>query len=373
MIQNAELGRDDVTLENDHVARRSCEVGPWRDPFQRDLEVAFDVASRGQPSIKTLWLGAQRIQLEFANTTLLGALSPALAALHASSALPSRDAQPPPLRLAVWDTDSTGVSPPHCPWPFDRLGPLGEVCGLGGVGLRVAYNVDSRCLSWFDESTGRGHLWMRSVHALPPYERAAPLRTLLSWAVRLWSSELVHAGCVAAAGRALLLVGKGGSGKSTCALSCLGSHLQYVADDYCLLSMASGRPVAQAVYSTAKLHPAHLSAFLPELAGRAVAHGPTDKVTIYLRGDELAGTARPVPIAALVVPRVSAIDGVAVAACTPAQALAALAPSSIFQTPGLGAPTFRFLADVARSVPCHTLTLGAERDRVREALCQLLS
>ena len=63
---------------------------------------------------------------------------------------------------------------------------------------------------------------------------------------------MVHAASVGSSTGGALLIGKGGSGKSTAALACLSSSLMYAGDDYCLVT-AEPSPAAYCLYNTAKL------------------------------------------------------------------------------------------------------------------------
>ena len=65
--------------------------------------------------------------------------------------------------------------------------------------------------------------------------------------------QLVHAGAVGTRDGGVLLVGKGGSGKSTTTFTCLDSGLAYVSDDYCIIENSS-IPYTHSLYSTGKLN-----------------------------------------------------------------------------------------------------------------------
>ena len=82
----------------------------------------------------------------------------------------------------------------------------------------------------------RGAFWARDAEALPRWETAAPLRTLLRWALRS-GLHLVHAAAVVGARGAALLAGASGAGKSTTALAAAQAGLGYVGDDYCAVEL----------------------------------------------------------------------------------------------------------------------------------------
>lgn len=60
------------------------------------------------------------------------------------------------------------------------------------------------------------------------------------------SSETIHASCVAIAGRAILIAGPSGSGKSDLALRLIDRGAVLVSDDYTLVRRSEGRLVATA-------------------------------------------------------------------------------------------------------------------------------
>lgn len=87
-------------------------------------------------------------------------------------------------------------------------------------------------------------------HAQMPY-------WLVSALVSQWASTAgllpVHGGAVGAEGKGVLLIAQGGGGKSTLAASCLLSGMDYVADDYVLVS-AEGPLRAMPLFSTLKMN-----------------------------------------------------------------------------------------------------------------------
>lgn len=59
-------------------------------------------------------------------------------------------------------------------------------------------------------------------------------------------SETIHASCVAIAGRAVLIAGRSGSGKSDLALRLVDRGARLVSDDYTILTPSEGRLLASA-------------------------------------------------------------------------------------------------------------------------------
>jgi len=91
------------------------------------------------------------------------------------------------------------------------------------------------------EPAGSGYI--RSRHVM--------VNAFARWA-RSNDMLLVHAAAVGAGGKGVLVVGRGGSGKSTFAISCLAEGLDFVSDDYTLLT-ASGPLRAMPLYTVVAL------------------------------------------------------------------------------------------------------------------------
>ncbi len=81
-------------------------------------------------------------------------------------------------------------------------------------------------------------------------------------AVFLWAQKhvllMLHAAAVGIDGRGILIVGHGGTGKSTLTCSCLADGFDFVSDDYCLLA-ATGSRIVYPVYTNVSLNPDSLA------------------------------------------------------------------------------------------------------------------
>jgi hypothetical protein len=216
--------------------------------------------------------------------------------------------------------------------------------------------------------------WARDLDALPPWERFSPLRAAARWWAVLHGGAMVHAGAVGDGERSVLLVGASGVGKSTSTMACLGSGLQVLGDDYCLLQApgaSTSSPIAFGMYRHAKLSEHSLS-LLPTLRQRMIGSGWNGKRLVDL------GITRVPPHA------VAAVCEVVQDPTTPTryeplsrmQALRALAPSTLFQQRLWERETWQALTTTIRSVPCFRLLVNdpqAVPDQVRQLLAATTS
>lgn len=194
--------------------------------------------------------------------------------------------------------------------------------------------------------------WVESYDDLPPDQRISPLQPVSRWWAAEQGAATVHAGVVADEHGAVVLVGVGGAGKSTATMSCLGSNLDVLGDDFNFIEppAADRGPVAHAMYRRAKLDERSL-AMLPHLRERVVGVGMRGKSLIAL--DDLANARRPVVAVCHVVQ-----DPGRPTHLTPmskAAALRAVAPSTMFQVRLAERTTWSVLSAVVKSVPCFEL------------------
>lgn len=329
---------------------------------------AFAVAEAGLATSSTELVcapGGVPVRLRFADARHAERLLPALRPLELRAPVPA------PLEVAVLD-ERSGLRLPAPPWNPDDYRPRDELRGFGDEQLEVAFNLLSETLSLVDVRAGRGLSWSRDARRLPVWDTGAPLRTALRWMLRGRDRHLMHAAAVGDEHGGVLLAGVSGSGKSTTALACaLRSRLRCAGDDFCAVEPGAP-PVVHALYGIAKVDDAALR-LLPELRGHRAWPERTaeGKTLIDLESARPGALLRSMPLRAIVVPRVAGSTGRPVPA-EAAQALLALAPSTLIQLPGSRPADHRALADVARAVPVFTLDLGPDPDAVAAAVSSLL-
>jgi len=307
-------------------------------------------------------IGSLPFHLEFAGPALEPCLAPAFAHLAAAEGMPD-------FRVFLWDSGSTGVGMPPPPWMW---GPSVRNEVYVGDRFRIVYNGEAGSLIMYDAAVRQAIYWIRKAENVPYYETGAPLLPAMHWWLEATECQLVHAGAIALDEDGILLAGKGGSGKSTTALACLANGFDFASDDYCVLT--SSHPVkVHSIYCSAKLA-ADSRDRLPELAA-AIHHAavPSAEKTLYLMNRIfperiMAGF----ELRAIVLPRVAGTDATTMKPVSPAQALRALAPSTIFQLAGAGGKTFHALASIIRRVPCYEISLGRDLAGIAAVLRALL-
>ena len=320
--------------------------------FADEVLSAADSATRTDPPSAFSVLG-RPISVSFADTGLRDALAPAWAHLpHAGGGSAET------VSIHVLGRDTAG-DPPAPPWPADAYAPRDEIDGFGGESLEVAYQLTTGTLMMWDARARRGVWWTRSAAQIPEWERAMPLRVVLRWALRDAGLALVHGAAVGVGSRMALLVGAGGSGKSTLALAAHQAGWRYVGDDYCAVDPRTS--AVGPVTGFAKATDGTL-AMLPGLASLATGSRTPEGKHVLAVPPDATGV-----VGAVVLPRVAS-EAAAPVPATPAQTMAALAPTSLLQMPGSRDRDRDLLGDVVRAVPGFTLASGPDPD---ETLRQL--
>ena len=349
--------------------RTVASISPERSPISPEsffdgVYASFLRAERAVENsiVRSYNIGGHKVRLRFAGTPLEPVLTPALGHLAGEP-----DANPA-LTVCLFDSASTGIEPPPPQWSEGDYIARGEVQGYGDARFQIGYNVGTGVLSLLDMHRNLAVYWVRDARQIPYWETGAPLRTLLHWWMRGHGRQLAHAAAVGTEGGAALLVGKGGSGKSTTALACLAAGMRYLGDDYVLLDTATTSTV-YSLYSTAKLDPAQMRCF-PELLPAVVNADrlATEKALAFLHPHFPDRVARSLPVSAVLLPRITGGADTRFTTASPATALMALAPSTIFQLAGAGQEEFRTLSAFVRQVPCFALELGTDLSQIPGAV-----
>lgn len=119
------------------------------------------------------------------------------------------------------------------------------------AGILAAYVDRPRLVEILDRSADRAYCWAADADAVPGPSRVRPFMSILGAWLGSRGMPPLHAAAVGDSGGAVLLVGPGGSGKSTTALACAERGLQLVGDDVCAFEI--GTRTVHSVYRTVKL------------------------------------------------------------------------------------------------------------------------
>jgi hypothetical protein len=310
-------------------------------------------------------IGGYYVRLRFSGPALLSLTS-------ALEHLAAEDHSTPDLTICLWDSESTGQRMVPRPWQTDDFLARGVIQGYNTERIYTAFQHGSAAVSILDNERNLAIFWAPDA-LLPYWETGSPLRTILHWWLLSRGLQLVHAAAVGNSSGGVLIGGKGGSGKSTTALACLESDLSYVGDDYTLLQLDPA-PVVHSLYNSAKLNSDHVQRFptlLPKIAN--VERSREEKALLFVNEHYPSKVAKRLPVRAILLPRVTGLERTRLKGVSVATALAALAPSTIFQLPRAGGEAFKFLVTFARSLPCFSLELGTDLSSISPVIEELLA
>lgn len=335
---------------------------PVKSPdYVKTAFMGFEYAAERSVAVldKFYTIGGLLVRLRFAGPALLSRLTLALEHLSAPSG------PDPALTVCIWDSESTGVTfpaPDHLPdEPRDTHENIVWHCGVSGV-LSVL-DIQKKLAVW----------WVADARHLPYSESGSPLLTILHWWLGTEGCQVVHAAAVGTSKGGVLLVGKGGSGKSTTAKACLGSELLYAGDDYCAVQI-SPQPCIHSLYSSSKVCASDVPRY-PHLEGALSnrSHLSEEKALYFLARHLPDALSQGFPLRAVLLPQVTGLTETRTVRISPAGSLLALAPSTLFQLPGAGIADFERLSALVRSVPSYILELGTDLKTIPGAILRVLA
>ena len=366
-------------IETDRPMRRAA-TAQARQLLER-LEQSFlnDAATAGGPVQLWYRIGGHDVCVRTIPEQDSRRLRPALRHL----ALPEAPASAAGLTISAWN-GATPSAPPVLADLLRRLrtdwrlecGPRGEVLELRATGISAIYNAGPNVLTVIDFEQNRGWLLKLDDDAFPYWEVGSPFRFLLHEWFTARGLQYVHGAAVGTEKGGVLLVGKGGSGKSTTALLCASAGMQYAGDDYCMIDPA--RAWAHSLYNTGKLKGSEDYARLPELKGLSTnpdsfERGGDGKGVYFL--DEIWSdrVVAGMPLRAIIVPRITGQAATRVAPCSAFEALVAMLPSTVAQLPAATNEDCDRMVTLAEKLPAYVLHLGTDTRGIPAALTTLLN
>ena len=317
--------------------------------YYQTASAAFERAMKtaSQPESHFYRLGDLVFCMHFAGPALVPRLTPALQHLRIDPIAK------PDLQIGVWDAASTGVKlAPPTQDPTDFVARM-EIKGYTTASVQVTYEIGGGVLNMLDSTSQTALFWVLNAEQVPYYESGAPLRSILATWMQSHQYQYLHAAAIGTTDGAVILAGKGGSGKSTAALNGLFSGLFYLSDDYCVAKLTP-TPTVYNLYNSGKLDSDTILRF-PQISDfvQRIPHIEAEKILFFLQ-DQFQHRLRPcLPIKAILLPQISSQSSSTIQRTSPAEGLAALAPSTIFQLPGAGKDTFQFIAELVRQIPVY--------------------
>lgn len=259
--------------------------------------------------------------------------------------------------IHLWDTKESGVDfIPPWPNPDYVSEKVTDATRTDSEFFKGIYMGGEESLSLFDATTNEGFFWTYDSSTLPTWVDAAPIRTILHWILSLSNTHLVHGAAVGSNGRAVFLGARGGSGKSTTALSCFNLGMDYLADDYTAIEITEKGAIAHSLYNSVKI----------------IEKVDEEKVVTFLSKRAPQQIKRNAPMAAILVPKIAHRKKTTFVPASKTEVLLALLPTTIFQLPLADSDKVKSLGEIINKTPCYFLELSEDRNEVAKTIKNFL-
>jgi hypothetical protein len=335
--------------------------------FQSAIAAFQNAAKRTDGELmREYCIGGHRIRICFAGSALYPYIVPAFSHLESSGRQDEAD-----LTVFIWDRTSTGIAIPTCPWSWESG--IRRSLVHSDERFRITFQVESQVSCMIDLSKNVAICYMPEATSIPVWERAAPLRLIFHSWMSEHGIEMIHAGAVAIAGKAVLLTGKGGAGKSTSTMACLAHDpsFMYIGDDYCLFNQ-DVQPKVFSLYNSLKLGEYSLHRFPVLLSGTSYPDEISGKTSCFLSQYYPERMAQSAEISAVLVPRVTGRIETEIRPASPIESLKALSPSSIFLFPENRPAAFTRMAELVKRIPCYWLEAGTDMKNIPVIIADLI-
>lgn len=352
----------------DLLSRKQAPAVSWPGAghFLAELRGRFKLAAEAAGGVadRHFSIGGATVRLRFAGAAIREATTSAFEHLEVA------EVPEPSLTIHAVDSQSTGEEAPRLPETLrDRLQP-GDAWHYKDATMDVLAYSAGYGLGLLERNQSLGYFWATDARQLPQHEWGSPLLRLLHWWMRGRAMQLFHAGAVGTPEGGVLLVGKGGAGKSTSTFACLDSGLLYAGDDYCVVT-PDPTPFVHSLYNSGKLNRDSARRFRNL---KSDARAPEDDKSLFFMQSCLPEkVSRGFPIRALLLPRPTGEVNTVIREARRAEAFLASAPSTVCQLPGGEQESYHKIGKVLRHVPCYWLEAGTDLGQIPDAILGLLN
>jgi hypothetical protein len=339
--------------QSEHIVTKNL-VSLKKKYFEDIVKPVFNkMQENTRPIIKTYNIAGKTICFRFYSELLAQNLSRAIS--HNEINLTGSSG----LTINVWDSASTGTTfaPPWINEDYTFEAEVNTKKSINDSFLGI-YMVFEQTLSFYDKETKCAWFWVNDARELPYWVTAAPVRTILHWLLSESDIHLLHGAVIGLKEQSILLAARGGSGKSTTALSCLLSGMNYLGDDYVGIEL-NGGAIAHCLYNSGKVDANCLKNF-PELQGKVWNKDNLDneKAVVFLADlfpEQVISKAK---VQAIMIPVIKNSNKTRIVPAAKMQAMLAIAPTTLFQLPFAGTNFVEELKAIIEVIPCYFLELG---------------
>ncbi|WP_315831169.1 hypothetical protein [Bradyrhizobium prioriisuperbiae] len=217
-----------------------------------------------------------------------------------------------------------------------------------------------------------GVMWC-TTETMPSWLLSRPILPLLHAYASQTEWCPVHASAVGRNGEFLLMIGPGGAGKSTAALSCVAAGWQYAGDDFVLINPT--QRLVKPLYASGRLRvggPERLAASLSRFIFAESNEGDESRLEMrFSTGD------RQIPIeggtiARVLIPRRRGDPAFQIERARPADAFACMIPFTRVYTPGRAEQLTKKILSAAGMVPAYFVETGRDAMAIPAGLQTIL-
>ncbi|MEN6422051.1 MAG: hypothetical protein ABFD76_08885 [Smithella sp.] len=341
--------------------------------FNEEVLPVFNKISASIPPFKKIYdVAGKTICLNFYSEKLLYKMSKAFAHIEKDS---DND---PDLSVCIWDSVSTNTHLAS-PWVNDveYIYPR-EVNAktINHDSFLGIYLHGEETLNLYDEKNNTAYFWIYDADRLPYRLSASPLRLILNWFLSKKGVHLMHGAAVSLNGKSILLTAKGGSGKSTTALSCFFAGMSYLGDDY--VTVKSGDVITtHSIYSSTKLFPESFHDTFPALKDKIWNENGTDKenekVAVFLSELYPQKIIKEAPLHAIMIPVIQNVEETKIVPASKVQTMVSMLPATLFQLYLTKSNKITELRAIVERTPCYFLELGYDLNGVAAAIKSFLA